>query len=452
MSDAGFGWFGRTRKTSSTEPRRRRRHLGIMVLEPRIMYDGAAAATAASAHHHHHDGSQPDPMQAGAAGGGPAVSAQTRSGGDGHWHHEATPAEPMPHVVTWVKDPTEIVFINSQVPDAQLLAQGAKPGVEVVMLDPNSDGVAQIANFLSRHSDPNLTTIDIVAHDADGELLLGSTNLTDGNLSGNSAALARIGAALKPGGGIMLYGCNVASGADGMQFIADLSKDAGGADVERRRMTSARPPTVRTGRSMPDRRACGKFAFTADAMAEFYRPARRRGPGQHHRRGIQRSSGNTSAEVAALPNGDYVVSWYTGSGVRARLFNDSGTALGNDYAIPNIGSIYGMSIAALPVNAGNNLPDGGYIVVYANGSGVYGEIFDVTAAGAVTQVGGAFQIGTGGAELFHVGRGRRQRQLYGDLDLRLQRDRRPALHRVDVAAGGAFRVDPFQFNAYLDLP
>src|SRR5213075_3172653 len=28
-----------------------------------------------------------------------------------------------------------------------------------------------------------------------------------------------------------LYGCNVASGAAGLQFIADLSKDMGGADV-----------------------------------------------------------------------------------------------------------------------------------------------------------------------------------------------------------------------------
>jgi trimeric autotransporter adhesin len=447
MSDAGFGWFGRARKTSSTEPRRRRRHLGIMALEPRIMYDGAAAATAAAAHHHHHDSGPVDP-QTGGAVGATGVSAPHQSGGDGHWHPATPSSEPMPQIATFVRNPTEIVFIDSQIPNYQALVTGANPGVEVVVLDPNSDGVAQIANFLSRHPDPNLTSIDIVAHGAEGELLLGSTNLTDGNLSGDSAALARIGAALKPGGGIMLYGCNVASGADGMQFIADLSKDAGGADVVAAThdigMTADGPNwtlDASTGALVAG------SPFTADAMANF--TGQLGGEVQVNTTGgVSSVFGDTSAEVAALPNGDYVVSWYTGSGVRARLFNDSGTALGNDYAIPNIGSIYGMSIAALPVNAGNNLPDGGYIVVYANGSGVYGEIFDVTAAGAVTQVGGAFQIGTGGADYstsvavaangsFMV----TWDSAFSAIDARLY-------NASDVAAGAAFGVDPFQFNAY----
>jgi hypothetical protein len=43
-------------------------------------------------------------------------------------HLEATPAEPMPQVATFVKAPTEIVFIDAQVPDAQLLAKGVRPG------------------------------------------------------------------------------------------------------------------------------------------------------------------------------------------------------------------------------------------------------------------------------------------------------------------------------------
>ena len=101
----------------------------------------------------------------------------------------------MPHVTTWVKDPTEIVFIDPQAPDCQMLAAGVKPGVEVVVLDPNSDGVQQIANFLPRHPDPNLTTIDIVAHGEGGMLLLGNTLLASSTLDYHRNELAAIGSA-----------------------------------------------------------------------------------------------------------------------------------------------------------------------------------------------------------------------------------------------------------------
>src|SRR5665213_2990732 len=178
--------------TASKEKDRpkRRRAINFMPLEPRVMYDGAAAATEAAAHHqHHHDGASHDPTQAGGAAGG--TGAPTPSGGDGHWH--AMPAEPMSHVATFVKDPTEIVFIDAQVPDAQLLAKGVKPGVEVVMLDANSDGVEQIANFLKLHPDPNLTTIDIVAHGADGVVQLGTTLLCSSTINDYQAQLATIG-------------------------------------------------------------------------------------------------------------------------------------------------------------------------------------------------------------------------------------------------------------------
>ena len=82
-------------------------------------------------------------------------------------HH---PRVPMPTVTTWVKDPTEILFIDQQAPDYQLLASGVKPGIEVVVSIPTATAIQQIANFLQRHPDPNLTTIDIVAHGQDGML------------------------------------------------------------------------------------------------------------------------------------------------------------------------------------------------------------------------------------------------------------------------------------------
>src|SRR5258707_1205338 len=56
-----------------------------------------------------------------------------------------------------------------------------------------------------------------------------STLVDGGVLARHRALLAAIGAALAPGGDILLYGCDVASGAAGRQFIAGLA-DYTGAD------------------------------------------------------------------------------------------------------------------------------------------------------------------------------------------------------------------------------
>jgi hypothetical protein len=242
MSDIGSGWFSRRRSksqsaTKNTTPRLRRS--GIMALEPRMMYDGAGHATAGAAFHHP-DGTAdhgatsatekpldqapnvqtPPPSSSGQGVGNAADRDKT-------WHGDAVNAVPMPHVTTWVKDPTEIVFIDPQAPDYQMLAGGVKPGIEVVVLDPNSDGVQQIANFLQRHPDPNLTTIDIVAHGQDGMLFLGNAVLDNATVGQYAAQLKTIGAAMQPGGDLMLYGCDVAADPSGVVLLAQITDETG---------------------------------------------------------------------------------------------------------------------------------------------------------------------------------------------------------------------------------
>jgi hypothetical protein len=262
MFEYGPRWFSRTRgktfSSSSAEKSKRPRRSTIMALEPRMMYDAAAAATVgAAAHHHHHQDGAGDHANLAAAEQSGQHSHRSNSGqGDASstgstLHHPApqnvqTPTPPpaaaedvkaTPLGATGASAPAgggsahEIVFIDSRVTDYQVLVNSVKPGVTAVVLDPGQDGLTQIADYLSAHPDSHLATIDIVAHGAQGELLLGSTTLTDANLPADAGALQRIGDALAPGGAIALYGCNVASGTAGLQFISDLSKDAGGAAV-----------------------------------------------------------------------------------------------------------------------------------------------------------------------------------------------------------------------------
>src|SRR4051812_41406875 len=58
MSDIGAGWFSRKRAIASSStrmPAPRSRRSGIMLLEPRMMYDAAVAATVAAATQGAHD-------------------------------------------------------------------------------------------------------------------------------------------------------------------------------------------------------------------------------------------------------------------------------------------------------------------------------------------------------------------------------------------------------------
>jgi len=125
----------------------------------------------------------------------------------------------------------QIVFIDGRVPDIQDLLAGLEPGVQAFVLDSGSDGLQQIAAILAADDLTDLAGISIVSHGAAGELVLGSTTLTDGNLADHSAALSEIGAALGSGGVLQLFGCDVGQGAAGQQFVNDLSTLAGGINV-----------------------------------------------------------------------------------------------------------------------------------------------------------------------------------------------------------------------------
>ena len=125
-----------------------------------------------------------------------------------------------------------IVFIDSRVANLQALLDGLQPGEQAFVIDSSSDGVQQIADILAANNITDVSSISIVGHGQSGELEIGSSLITDANLAGHSNALAEIGAALAPNGNIKLYGCDIALGATGQQFINDFSTFAGGAPVE----------------------------------------------------------------------------------------------------------------------------------------------------------------------------------------------------------------------------
>jgi Ca2+-binding RTX toxin-like protein len=121
----------------------------------------------------------------------------------------------------------ELVIFDASVSDLPVLLAGLREGVEAIALDPNQDGVEQVAAILSNYQD--LDAIHLLSHGSAGRLALGNSTLTSETAATRYGdALAGWGAALAEGGDLLLYGCAV--GADGGALVSEIAA-ATGADV-----------------------------------------------------------------------------------------------------------------------------------------------------------------------------------------------------------------------------
>ncbi|WP_262967354.1 DUF4347 domain-containing protein, partial [Methylobacter psychrophilus] len=123
---------------------------------------------------------------------------------------------------------TNLLVIDSQVSDWQGLASAATAGTAVLILNSGSDGLTQISDYLTTLAASTadfipLQSIQIMSHGSAGTLLLGSSTITQDNLSSYSEQLASMGSSLSSTGDILLYGCDVAADQNGVDFINQLA-------------------------------------------------------------------------------------------------------------------------------------------------------------------------------------------------------------------------------------
>ncbi|ELX11797.1 putative surface layer protein [Janthinobacterium sp. HH01] len=123
-----------------------------------------------------------------------------------------------------------VLFIDAGVAGAAALADGVADDVLVVRLAAWRDGVEQIADVLRRMQGLDLDSIQIVSHGAAGRMQLGTALLDGDGLARYADALREWGGALRPGGDLLLYGCDLAQGDSGRAFVDGLAA-ASGADV-----------------------------------------------------------------------------------------------------------------------------------------------------------------------------------------------------------------------------
>jgi len=122
----------------------------------------------------------------------------------------------------------ELVIIDAAVPEKYTFYQQLKPGVDVVELASGDNGLEQLITVLSHYK--GLHAVHIVSHAEDGVLLLGGSRITADMIHQNVEAFASINGAIRAGGDLLFYGCDLAGGAEG-EALLDIITSNTNVDV-----------------------------------------------------------------------------------------------------------------------------------------------------------------------------------------------------------------------------
>jgi Domain of unknown function (DUF4347) len=118
----------------------------------------------------------------------------------------------------------QIVFIDPRLPNYKSLVAGAIAGVNVIVLDSNRDGIAQITQVLAQAT--KVSAIHIVSFGDQGVFTLGAAQVTSRSLDVYKSSIQKWAASFTPDADILLYGSNIGAGAAGDAFTQKLSEIA----------------------------------------------------------------------------------------------------------------------------------------------------------------------------------------------------------------------------------
>ncbi|MBT0963453.1 DUF4347 domain-containing protein [Denitromonas iodatirespirans] len=200
---------------------------GLMRLEPRLVFDGAAVETFVDT-----------ALADGAIGATAATDIALPLGGMSLNEGAITQAEldglvdvnrdGLLQLVDAEGEASEVVIIDSRVPDLADLLGDVRAGTDVWLLDAGASALDQISDILARYQ--NLDALHLVSHGSEGAVYLGAETLSLATLADQADTLAAWGGALSATGDILLYGCDVALGEAGMAFVSRFAA-ATGADI-----------------------------------------------------------------------------------------------------------------------------------------------------------------------------------------------------------------------------
>ena len=100
-------------------------------------------------------------------------------------------------------------------------------GSQVLTLDASHNVVDQISDYLERQRSASIGVVRIIGHGSDGTLLLGDQLFNQQTLSQRANQISGWKRVFTPGADMLVYGCSVASTADGRAFVDNLARLTG---------------------------------------------------------------------------------------------------------------------------------------------------------------------------------------------------------------------------------
>ena len=118
---------------------------------------------------------------------------------------------------------SRLVVIDADIADRNFLAAGVLSGSEVLFLEPDSDAIEQISTALQAAQQPP-ASLHIVAHGSPGAIHFTNGELTLSNLDAYASVLKGWfpNAAGTGSPEILIYGCRVAAGDAGQEFLQSI--------------------------------------------------------------------------------------------------------------------------------------------------------------------------------------------------------------------------------------
>jgi Domain of unknown function (DUF4347) len=118
----------------------------------------------------------------------------------------------------------QIVFIDPTLPDYKKLVAGTIAGINVVVLDPNLDGIAQITQVLAQAT--KVSAIHIVSPGGAGGFTIGAAQVSRYSLNVYKNSIQQWSNSFTPDANVLLYGSNIGAGAAGTAFTKRFSEIA----------------------------------------------------------------------------------------------------------------------------------------------------------------------------------------------------------------------------------
>ena len=154
----------------------------------------------------------------------------------------------------------EIGFISDDIEDFEKIAAAAGIDRKVIILVHTNGGLAQIARALKGRSP--IDAIHLVTHGSAGRIVLGAEILDGSSIESFGGSLEILRSALAPRGNLLIYGCSVAAGAEGLALVENLSRLLGPGVAANSKVTGT---LARGG----DTRLDGRFGHVETAPLGF---------------------------------------------------------------------------------------------------------------------------------------------------------------------------------------